>query len=605
MPKIYTSASKSITASGCWRKWFFLDRLKLPILDKGYRTFGTVLHAVIERYMGGDETGREEDGSYIDYYPEGWESVKDEKTGIISTITEEEQILIKALVEQAIKKGIINRLPNAETEKRVTEDLGSLGNGYYGVFNGFIDILYQEGVEDHKTTKSTRYIKKEEDLKQDLQALLYSYFWFKERDWKEEICKVTFNYFIKEPPPRVTQISVDISREACWDAWQQMIEQAKQMAHISSHVTDVNHLPWPPQSECKKYGGCEFLDICSRKDTIEGYTKKVNAVINNSLRKQEGKEVIHLPERDFNMPFPNFPSTPPSLPPGGANIPFGRPTITGLPVQPARESRMEVPSPSPYGPTSSGIYSSHLTAAEMDGDMVLVPPATTPAPPWAIPGCLACGGSGFATNGAPCNPCDQVAWKTKKLFSGMYNIKRDANDIVWKLKPEFQPAPPPTPTPQAPQPIQYPAPPPPLPPAEPEDPSDDSTDPADSVESVESDVSDLFIRQVGKPSKGFTLCVNCVITKSRLLDSRDKKVVHLDQLIEHLGSKIAAQAQAINFWLLDSFKRRDLLKYALQNAVDDLSSREAIVLSRYGTPEEKEATAVLRVHAKDVVEGIF
>lgn len=200
-PMFTTSATQFETFDLCNRKWWLN---KVRKLDAGFATgaqvFGTVLHSVIERYMLADDNGRDPaTGLAVDLYPDGWE-VAESKFGQPSegSVGLGDQELIKKLVAEAIKSGVIERLPGRTVESQFNmhvvevpcsgcdgEGLGSTdradiacdycgGEGCVQVrVMGFIDCLSDDTVQDHKTMKAIKWAQSKASLMKNTQMLLY------------------------------------------------------------------------------------------------------------------------------------------------------------------------------------------------------------------------------------------------------------------------------------------------------------------------------------------------------------------------------------------------------------------------------------------------
>lgn len=119
------SATQLETYELCKRKWWFKSVRKLPDGDSIATVFGTVLHAVIERYLSGDSQGRGKDGNPVELYPPGWTKAMNryEKDKVDGEISGADQEIIKMLVGKAIEEGVLECLDDREIEYKFTLDL--------------------------------------------------------------------------------------------------------------------------------------------------------------------------------------------------------------------------------------------------------------------------------------------------------------------------------------------------------------------------------------------------------------------------------------------------------------------------------------------------
>lgn len=234
--ELSVSASQHETFLLCRRKWWLSRVRGLKEPTTASQVFGTVLHAVCERFLKADDLGRdltpgENFGKPVNLYPEGWEIADsrfgqecpdcDGKGGDCKTcygkgktcdgkVTPEEADLIKRLVSAAIEEGVLERRPGRKIEgdfNRLVDRLpcphcfglgtfdtgmdpdtvkdrpqdvikcekcGGDGKGTTIMLRGFIDVAYRDEVEDHKSMKTTKYAKSPKGLTKNTQMLLYA-----------------------------------------------------------------------------------------------------------------------------------------------------------------------------------------------------------------------------------------------------------------------------------------------------------------------------------------------------------------------------------------------------------------------------------------------
>src|SRR5690606_14628198 len=116
---IITSPTQHETFDLCNRKWWLgnVRKLKTPAI-RGH-VFGSVLHAVAERYLRADDLGRDPaTGLPVDLYPEGWHRSYNKYTGELEgELTPDEQDRLRRMVAEAIQAGVLERQPNRRVER--------------------------------------------------------------------------------------------------------------------------------------------------------------------------------------------------------------------------------------------------------------------------------------------------------------------------------------------------------------------------------------------------------------------------------------------------------------------------------------------------------
>jgi hypothetical protein len=274
----------------CQRSWAFDRVWRLPkYLKVENFGMGNVLHSVAERFFLADGTGRDpKTGKEVDLFPEGW-TTWEERDGQKYTITDEEAELIKIHAENAQEKGIWVRRPGRKVEAKIWRPMDSR-KGIF--FIGFIDLLIaaEAEIQDHKTTKSKRWALSADKLAVDLQMNLYGQEVLTRFDdvGEEPPTAVTFrhNQFSKDPlDPWSRFVETEVPARTIRDTWKYCTEVAREMLELRKKVIDKggperypwNALPGPENCEaCNAYGGCPYLGICTRRETLERYIRRVN-----------------------------------------------------------------------------------------------------------------------------------------------------------------------------------------------------------------------------------------------------------------------------------------------------------------------------------------
>lgn len=411
------SASQLESWLRCKRLWWFQKVHKLPDpKPRGYFTFGTVLHAVIERWLQADSAGRV-NGVEVDLYPPGWES-----DGEGGTISPEDAMLVKAMIGQGINDGVLQRRPGRliEPEFWVALDDETFVMGY-------IDVLLPDEVQDHKSTKDFKYAKTEEELKVNTQLLIYAKVAL-ERARQEarqplpEYITLRHNVFAKQKDskgsPRIRVTSVAVTVKEIEDHWAFVKQQAKEISTLKH--TNMPSSSWPavpgapdPNDACNAYGGCPYLPICyggvdpedfrngvrerpptAPKDPFEAGLMALAAAQSQHEKKEEGSNRMSaannlmallmknkannaaamaaaglaLPETTATPTAPAAPTAPTVAPPSAPGAPLPMPTLASLSPAPT-----PTPAPAPVAATPP------QTAP------LPIPSSAPPAPPQTAP----------------------------------------------------------------------------------------------------------------------------------------------------------------------------------------------------------------------------
>lgn len=275
----------------CPRRWWFDRVVRLPsdgqdTKGKYSRAFGSILHAVVERFLDADASGRGKDGQPVNLYPKGW--MWDQETGI--RLTPDDEKIVQTLVAQAIDRGILARQPGGVVEDEFFGILYQDPNApeYRGVvaISGKIDYQYGTTIEDHKTAKSTRYLKSEDEqspkyLGKDPQLLLYALVAGRRLGLTiTDEMTIRHNYYVKEPEPRVEERHVTVTMKQCWEAVQGLAKESKKILPLAKKknadlwATVPGALDGAGQgpSACNSYGTqCPYIGICSRSETPTKY----------------------------------------------------------------------------------------------------------------------------------------------------------------------------------------------------------------------------------------------------------------------------------------------------------------------------------------------
>lgn len=389
------SASQLDTFLTCPRKWWFAKVARLPeLMNQAQFVFGDRLHEACERFLLGDETGRDpKTGEPIDLWPDGWDEGLDDFDASI----------LRRLVEKGIDEGILRRTPG-----RVIEAPVGVWNGRnytprqivpgVGVC-GYRDVSYPGVVEDHKSSKSRRYLKSAADLLADPQLLLYAAIDIIEQVEKGQpapaAVTLRHNQFVKDAEDlHVRATEVDVPSEVVQEFWETQIEPAaaemlryKRQKLPSEKWREVEG----PRKKgaCTMFGGCPFAKICGGVETPEGYCARIKRI--EAMPTEE--ETTTTAKENDNMGI------------------FDRTDKKTAKVKHDEAPRQKAAEIATVDETPKG------------GGVALVEPAAVP--PWANPECVACSGGGFNAKAKPCPACDRTAQKEGKPTSSDYLLAID------------------------------------------------------------------------------------------------------------------------------------------------------------------------------------
>lgn len=441
------SPSQVQTFEQCDRKWWASSILKMPSQSKDYFAFGTIFDQVMRRYYSADRQGRDpKTGLIIDLFPPGWDT--NTEKGRSYTLTPAEVVRVKHWVRRATEKGILSYdgfVANGVAYSR------KLIDGAWIV--GEIDLLMEDGIQDFKTAKNSKYLKREGPDKpidtpylrgdksspncvgHDTQMLTYACEWFErnEADW---ICKVGHRQFIKdaEDTDGVYMVTAEISRRRADQHWRYLQDTAAAMLKLRN-VPEADWFkvggPKVPDA-CSAYGGCAMLGICGKTETPDQYRARVNYLQNTTAKPPAALPAATLlpaprtssGNQMMNNIFAKRNGTPSAAPAPMATAPLATPAFTPATAPLAMQPAIAAPAPQPTPILSA------LTIA-----------------PWAAPknaqgmSCGGCLGTGINKNQQPCRVCDSIAAKTGQPTSNDFVLFHDAKGMLgWEAKAGGAPA---------------------------------------------------------------------------------------------------------------------------------------------------------------------
>lgn len=614
------SASQLETWERCKRLWVFERVHKIRGPEAGFLAFGTVLHAVLERWHLQDDAGR---GPEL--YPKGWDA----------EVTPGEAAQIQRLVIHAEGAGTISREPGRRIEQEIWLPVVE------GVrLVGYVDVLLDDEVQDHKSTKDFKWAKGPHLLSQSTQMLVYAKYLIEEARarGKQVPAFVTLrhNVFCKDPnvptPTKVTRVRVSV--EAIERKWLEIQEHARGMLAARTRYAKLES--WPEIEEpkdrtraCSMYGGCLFMHVCAGSLKLDDL---LNALASPSEddKLDFSEVVVQNLTTERKNPMDVFAKRLAARQ-NGSVAPPAAPTSEPVPVNPPQPA---APTPAPAVPVAG-------------------------APPWAIPGCAACVGKGFSTAGNPCRICGVKNQNLADLFTHgvadgelVWTVKADQVEAAKKrgvhedaldgafpwagavpalaaapvAAPVAAPAAAPTPAPEQ---VSIS---PPASDAKPKRrgrPKKGETLPAEEgVDAARAAAGNAPVTTTESRSSGSTVVpaaavqhypktVEAPASKALLVAflfvrcTPEKMVamvqLDLDGILHEYGNKLAASMQAPNYWMLDAFKRRDLLASKACEILTEVAAAHPgkflALVSNSSSPDVEAFAVALKPYCANVVVG--
>lgn len=263
--------------TACPRKWWFRKCARLippPSNNVLGKTFGSVLHAVIERFLTADASGRDALGNPVSLYPPGWEISEDGYA-----LDEENQALVKRLVDKAIEEGHLIRMPNREVEKEFCFVLDGDTYGSAAVIVGKIDEIYPDRIVDHKSGKSKRWVVSKQRLKKDPQLVLYSSLIFMKPGSPDKIT-LQHNNFIRDTEEIAVRKTTITKAEALAHV-AHIMGIARQMVDLKKdNLPDTmwrevwGSMDHDDAKTCSAYGGCPYLQVCAGVEALPEFKRR-------------------------------------------------------------------------------------------------------------------------------------------------------------------------------------------------------------------------------------------------------------------------------------------------------------------------------------------
>lgn len=564
MPPVTFSPSQLDVYLKCPRRWWFSSVRKMPErhdpTNFASRAFGIAMHACFERWLLADDTGRNPDGTPVDPFPEGWDVVEERSRPAYHLDAGQRQ-QARELFGLCTRMGVVRRIPGRRVEDAVEVDCDGVA------VRMVVDQWSADVVEDHKSTSKKKYALNSEELAADPKMRCYARWWFVQH-LDAGTCRLRLNYFAtkEQAPPWAVEAVVTREEVARW--WDEVVRQTVRevVDYRSRNLTDDqwSEVEGPREDGiCQKYGreGCPYAPVCGGTCSPE-----------ELRRRNQPKEVR------------------------GSDMGLGKKIV---------EARAAAPA------------AAVATPEQVPDATVAEPVAAVEAPPWHAKQCQACVKTpGINSKGHPCRACDNYAMREGRPGSAAYVIAHDATGtLTWTLRAGDAPADPnrgasqpvvQTPTPTS-APTEAPkrtrrtkaemeaarA-------AEAPAPTSPAPTPSITVLNVTNEVAPQTstsgkdaVLAVTQP--GFILFLNALPLRQDYVD--------LTEVLLAEGRDLAKELGVESYYMLDAFKRRDMLASAITEVVKSLEGKNVVSLSP--GPELKAYIEVLRPLAKMVIVGSF
>lgn len=591
---ITASATQITNKRRCRRLWWFDKVRRLPQPSGKPQVFGTVLHAVAERYLRADDLGRDSNGDPVNLYPDGWHIAMDrfDPKKVEGEISPSEQAQVMKLITAAIENGVLERRKDRGVEREF-RNVVLEHDGVTVSIVGFIDLEHVGEIQDHKTTAAMKWAQSPKKLRENVQMLIYAHqhlVYLKERGAAmPEFVNLRHNYYCKDwKKPEVRKVEVRVSVAEIEAAWLEVEDDLREMVELRDTVQDgLSEIPDPDKTHdnpCMAYGGCAYQRICSGMETIEAYQSRLDGYANGTYidpHAQADQPAMHAKPntKDQDMDFATKLAQIKKNKAHGESAVSAPPTMTPPKLEPAADEGTTAPSVA--------------TEVSVAGSS---PHVHANTPPWAMAGCKACTGIGFNGKGSPCRICDHNSNTTSEQYDLITN---DDGTVTWINKEDPDDCGiSPLPDMAAPAKVTE---------------KDAATEPVVAPEVVaELPAPTKKPRKPRKPKADvidggaeitatFTLCINCgpIFTTNGAVE-----VVHLCDLLDDLGKQMLNDMDnaPASFYDINNFDRRDAIRKAGADIAGTLTGK-LVVAEMVGTGESdlKAVLDAIRPHASVVL----
>jgi|TARA_Y100000296_G_scaffold86150_1_gene124859 hypothetical protein len=301
---IVLSKSQFESYFACKRLWWFEKVIKVPDIPTDRQAFGTVTHAVLERYLKSDKLDRDVSGRPAELYPLDWDVAEDKwGSGPKIRITPEECSLIQQLVEVLISEGHIVKEDDMLIEQ---EFYIPIAPGIY--IMGYMDVFKRHLIEDHKTTSNLKWALSEAKLQKDVGALTYALANFVIFPDDDEIT-IKYNYIQKDPNnPSIKIVATSITQDMVQEFVELIEENLDDIRKLKTEkeITSWANIEGPEKrNTCNRYGGCPMMGICHNGKKPKDFLTQRATAINNANMSLESPAIRFIEVKHAPWSVPN------------------------------------------------------------------------------------------------------------------------------------------------------------------------------------------------------------------------------------------------------------------------------------------------------------
>lgn len=239
-----SSPSQCVTFERCNRAWYFQKKHKLYAPSNTSQEFGTALHLLAASHLGGEPV------------PDDW----------AKALTPVEAARAERMIEKAIAEEVLKFRPGLLIEHKFLLPVGPSEQ------SGIIDCLDLSGVvEDHKTAASERWIKTEDDLRNDIPMMIYAGYLLSRA--KPDKVWLRHNQFIMDNET-VTFTEVAVTPDEARQFWRERIMPAMQGQLNVISLAQWQDVPGHERNSpaCTAYKGCPYAAICHNGIPLEKFS---------------------------------------------------------------------------------------------------------------------------------------------------------------------------------------------------------------------------------------------------------------------------------------------------------------------------------------------
>lgn len=282
------SASQIALYLECPRKWFYRYVLKKPIPETAAMLRGTAIHEITENYT---KTG--------------------ELTGDPDLVR-----MVEPVLELMPKRG-----PELLVEQEFSLPTYPGGPSLIGFVDLFDPRGHRKNIIDFKTTSDARYTKSSDELRHNLQMLVYAFWafsWLKGVGACDEI-EVTHLYIFTRGKPKASKSFAVVTRKEVQDYWDKLMVTVRAMDALALAEPKPDDVE-PNTDACMNFGGCHFrpecgLSITKRMGAAGGTAMANGKSLDQMLADKRAALAAAAQAKPAPAPEPEAGLVPPDAPP--------------------------------------------------------------------------------------------------------------------------------------------------------------------------------------------------------------------------------------------------------------------------------------------------